>query len=293
MRVLLTLVGVVLLAYFVADRVRQLPSQPVASVSQSIAVAAPLPEPSLKALAAAEPPAAYPVEPPAAHSESRLHPVALVSLDPTAARFPSRPSDPVSGFALVLPAPASSGPAASDARWWQGDNGRDWTSDFTHLRLAWPGASSHSTTAAPADLPSSPAAIGSVRAETENPAQAPPLAEADTTSARVASVEALAEPADRGLPESSGTPAPAPAPTADAPPVETPPMPVARSDVSAGAVRGAAQLRQTRQASPPPPRRLASATPEAGLAGAKDERPSLVCSSSACGPRLLLLGVGF
>jgi hypothetical protein len=288
MRVLLALAGVVLLGYLVADRVHQLPGHPIAGVSQSVAVAAPVPVPAVAALPTAATPPAEPQAPAQAapNAEPRMHPVALVSLDPEAVRFPAKPSDPVSEFALVLPAPVGGAGVASESRWWQRDGGRDWTGDLTHLRLAWPGAGALSAAAAPADLPSSPASVGSIPASPAAVAAAPAGTEA--AAARVASVEA---PADRGLPESPATTATPAAPAAAVPAIDAPPMPVARGETSPRSAKGAARARAPLP--PPPTRRLASAAPEPDISSAEGGRPSLVCSSSACGPRLLLLGVGF
>ncbi|MBN8919474.1 MAG: hypothetical protein J0H62_01970 [Rhizobiales bacterium] len=302
MRILVVLLGVMALAYFVADRVRSLPDGAVVKITApgankpapagpalsdtaaapaaapATADAAPADRPAEKA-AAGEPadgasPQAAAGETPADALPPRSNPVALVPLDAERNRFPAKPSDPVSGYALVMPAPATGAKSGNG----QPDAATDKTRDVTQLRMTWPqqGVPDASASApAPASAPVEHVAVNEPAAEPA-PARRPQVAPAMPRPAALAS----REPVKRQ-------------------PVARQAGPRARSAVEAPAVRRAAtraaaraEGRMTaraatvaRASSPPAARRYASATPD---------RPGHVCAGAGCGPRLpLLVGVGF
>jgi hypothetical protein len=275
-----------LLGYLVADQIRHLPSGTAGKAPNNAVAVTPA---SVKAPPPAEPtraaPPAAPLEAvkPPADPEQRVHPVALLPLDADRSRYPASPSDPIGEFALVLPAPVEkTGPSAEssvESRSRVNQPATDLTNDLTHLRLNWPQTGS-ALAMAPAEQPSPPSAAGAGAATPANPAVEP-----TRDPSRVTAVEPPAapiEPSLRGLPDN---------------PVEnaTPPgVPDARArSASRGepaprnATRSGTRTARTQQL-PPPPRRLASAYAPSGPG-----MPSLVCNSPICGPRLLLLGVGF
>ncbi len=317
MRVFLALAAVVSLGWFVAGQVRQLPSGTTVASNETVGSAPRLavklvgefmpPAPALAAVAEAEPtpqpvlaeaPAVVEVERP-----QRTNPVALVSLDPQTSRFPSRPSDPIGVYALVLPAPMASNRGENESRWWERDGARDLTGDVNQLRSIWPALAS----LAPAELPSSPSSATNpaVAAAAVPPAPviaAPVLAAPATTaeSMQIAAAERPVAPVEaetRGLPAKpaeevpavTGSTAPPPTTTAAAAATESPAIAPARPTQRSAARANASRAQQ--QNLPPPPRRLAAATPQ--NATVTDDRPTLACASVDCGPRLLLLGVGF
>jgi hypothetical protein len=283
MRVLLVLAGVLLLGYFVADRVRQLPGHVDAIASANAIIAKPV----LAAVAPAEavPGRAVGLIPAGTEAQQQrphMHPVALVSLDAATARFPAKPADPIGQFALVLPAPIpESTDTTIDARWWSRDHGQDLTGDVIGLRLAWPHPDSAFASATD-DLPSSPASVG---APTTEAAAAQPAEQA----AHVAAVEAPVRSIEADAPGAAQRPA---IPPTALLPNSTAPLPAARGE-TLPRPRPKGMGRAKQPVAPAPPRRLASAASDEARSVPNTVRPSLICTSSACGPRLLLLGVGF
>jgi hypothetical protein len=211
----------------------------------------------------------------------RTHPVALVALVAATARFPAKPSDPIGQFALVLPASAAPGGGqAVEPQWWLHANAPDLTGDVTNLRLAWPHAGAVLASAVPDDLPSSPSSVGAMSVGAEGAASS-----SSDGPERVSSVEvpgvAAGEPVSADIRDRPAV----------AVPVAHPPMPLARGE---SRPRSGARTRARTRPQPlpaPPARRLASAASDTRVV--ERARPSLACASPTCGPRLLLLGVGF
>jgi hypothetical protein len=295
MRVLLVLVGVLVLGYWVADRVRQLPGGNAVALKSAVAAVPSRPVIPVAAVQTQPEPEKRP-EPvraaaPTPPAETHSHPVALVSLDPTTARFPAKPSDPIGEFALVLPASTEAGATELESHWWKQDGSKDLTGNVTQLRSAWPHAGSALAYAGSGDLPSSPSAVGSPATGAEHaaaPVARHSAAPAQPPASRVAAVETPAdEPATRSIEETPADQAPA-ATAPAASPSAVRPMPVPRGAAAPKHPPRAAN----RQLLPPPPGRLASAAPAASSYAA-DGRPALACTTGACGPKLLLLGVGF
>lgn len=269
MRVLLALVGAVLLSYLVADQIRYLPGDSVAAIVQR-------PVPVLAAVARADLPAATPAvyTEPASAERGSGNPILLVALDPAAIRYPAQPTDPIGEFALVL--------SGQDARRAAGlDSSRGLGDAVGRLRLLWPGFDPDAFASTESPAAAAPAAKLPQQAPAEDGARP-----SNPPSAEMASFEAEEREPEPSAAAAASEPAPA-----DALPI-SPPVPLARS--SAPPRAGAPVSRGAARAKPPtgpaPARQLASVAPDAETPG---ERPVLACGASACGPRLLLLGVGF